>query len=81
MNPAAVQPGSSSLRIDTIDIEMEFLLTAILPAPLHRLARSFLVQALVASATIALVSASSTVATVDPATVQTATPSSAFAAR
>jgi hypothetical protein len=56
-------------------------MTALLPTPLHRLARSFFVQALVASATIALVSASSTVTTVDPATVSTAAPSSALAAR
>jgi len=56
-------------------------MTALLPTPLHRLARSFFVQALVASATIALVSASSTAATVDPANASTAAPSSALAAR
>jgi len=44
-------------------------MTGILPAPLHLLARSFVVQALVAAATIALVSASSPVATADPAAV------------
>ncbi len=52
---------------------MEFLLTTILPASvptaLHQLSRSFVVQALVATATIALVSASSPVATADPAAV------------
>jgi hypothetical protein len=46
---------------------MEFPLTSSLPASLHLLARSFVVQALVATATIALVSASSPVATADPA--------------
>jgi hypothetical protein len=56
-------------------------MTAFLPSPLHRLARSFFVQAVVASATIALVYASSTVATVDPANASTATPPSALAAR
>jgi hypothetical protein len=54
-------------------------MTVILPTWLQCLARSFLLQALVATATIALVSASSTVATVDPANVST--PSSGFAAR
>ena len=39
----------------------------LLPASLHLLSRSFVVQALVATATIALVSASSPVATADPA--------------
>jgi hypothetical protein len=39
------------------------------PASLHVLSRSFVVQALVATATIALVSASSPVATADPAAV------------
>lgn len=41
----------------------------LLPASLHLLSRSFVVQALVATATIALVSASSPVATADPAAV------------
>lgn len=47
-------------------------MATLLPTPLHRLARSFLVQALVATATIALVCASSPVATADPATVSPA---------
>jgi hypothetical protein len=46
---------------------MEFPLTSPLPASLQILARSFFVQALVATATIALVFASSPVATADPA--------------
>jgi hypothetical protein len=54
-------------------------MTVILPTWLQCLARSFLLQALVATATIALVSASSTFATFDPANVST--PSSGFAAR
>jgi len=45
---------------------MEFLLTSPLPASLQILARSFFVQALVATATIALVSASSPMATANP---------------
>jgi hypothetical protein len=48
---------------------MELLLTTLLPTPLHRLAGSFCLQALVAAATIAIVSASSAVATADRATV------------
>jgi hypothetical protein len=52
---------------------MEFLLTTILPVrvptALHQLSRSFVAQALIATATIALVSASSPVATADPAVV------------
>jgi hypothetical protein len=48
-------------------IEMEFSMAILQPASLHLLARSFVVQALVATATIALVSASSPVATADPA--------------
>jgi hypothetical protein len=52
---------------------MEPLLTTILPASvptaLHQLSRSFVVQAVIATATIALVSASSPVATADPAAV------------
>ncbi len=52
---------------------MEFLLTTTLPASvptsLHQFSRSFVVQALIATATIALVSASSPVATADPAVV------------
>ena len=39
------------------------------PASLHRLACSFVVQALIATATIALVSASSPVAPADPASL------------
>jgi hypothetical protein len=48
---------------------MEFSMSSPLPASLQILARSFFLQALVATATIALVSASSPVATADPATV------------
>ena len=44
-------------------------MTSPLPASLRILARSFFVQALVATATIALVFASSPVATADPAAV------------
>ncbi len=73
MDPMARVPPDESLRIDTHLIDMEFLLTTILPASvpyvLHLLSRSFAVQALVATATIALVSASSPMATADPAAV------------
>jgi hypothetical protein len=48
---------------------MEFSMAILQPASLHVLSRSFVVQALVATATIALVSASSPVATADPAAV------------
>jgi len=48
-------------------------MTVILPTWLQCLARSFLLQALVATATIALVSASSPVATADPAVVSPST--------
>jgi hypothetical protein len=44
-------------------------MTALVPAPLHRLACSFVVQALIATATIAIVSASSPVAPADPASL------------
>jgi hypothetical protein len=50
-------------------IEMEFSMAILLPASLQLLARSFVAQALLATATIALVSASSPVATADPAAV------------
>jgi hypothetical protein len=48
---------------------MELLLTSPLPASPQILAGSFLVQAMVATATIALVSASTPVAAADPASV------------
>jgi hypothetical protein len=48
---------------------MEFSMAILLPASLHLLSRSFVVQALVAAATIAVVTASSPVATADPAAV------------
>ena len=48
---------------------MEFPLTSPLPVSLQILARSFFMQALVATATISLVFASSQVATADPAAV------------
>jgi hypothetical protein len=48
---------------------MEFPLTSPLPVSLQILARSFFMQALVATATISLVFASSPVATADPAAV------------
>jgi hypothetical protein len=71
MVPAAFLPPARSPWIDTHPTEMEFLLTAILPAPLpaalQLLSRSFVIQALLATATIAVVSASSPVATADPA--------------
>ncbi len=44
-----------------------------LPAALQFLSRSFVIQALLATATIALVSASSPVATADPAVVSPST--------
>ncbi len=44
-------------------------MTTLLPASLRLLSRNFFVQALLATATIALVSASSPVATADPAAV------------
>ena len=69
MDPVARVPPARSLRIDTLLIRREFLLTSSLPASLQILARSFFVQALVATATIALVFASSPVATADPAAV------------
>jgi hypothetical protein len=48
---------------------MTTILPASVPTALHQLSRSFVVQALVATATIALLSASSPVATADPAVV------------
>jgi len=44
-------------------------MTAPVATSLHRLACSFVVQALIATATIAIVSASSPVATADPASL------------
>jgi hypothetical protein len=44
-------------------------MTAILPAALRLLSRSFVIQALLAAATLAVASASSPVATADPAAV------------
>ncbi len=48
---------------------MTIILPASLPTALQLLSRSFAVQALVATATIAIVAASSPVATADPAVV------------
>ena len=44
-------------------------MTTSVPTALHQLSRSFVVQALIATAAIALVSASSLAATADPAAV------------
>jgi hypothetical protein len=69
MEPAACVLPDESLRIDTRLIQNGVAMTTALPASLQILARSFFLQALVATATIAIVFASSPVATADPASV------------
>jgi len=54
---------------DRNGVSMTTIVPASVPTALHQLSRSFVVQALIATAAIALVSASSPAATADPAAV------------